>query len=391
MGGANLLFCLFGVFAAALAGCAAVPTVNEPETLNQGLTYLPWSVSPNPGSGHTTYVLTPHPGMQLRLSSEYTDRHAANVRPPIFSQATWIVPPHDPVSPTTDYSASDRIFLSWLLQGALPANAHPTAPADPLAEAFRATQAAPSFNADFLDLYYGRILRSLIVEYTPNTLTNQQIQPLRFHAAWVRALACHADRPDPDPTLQAAAQALAFRVPSGRHGSTLFRNYNWTSFWALEPIAPLPNSATNSEYYPNPDYVSQGRGLLDVGVPIRFDGAPTSIFVSICTTVQALEAKWGVEVLGLRRYRGWLPDALQVPAGGMLTSGPDQYITVRFAPAWDAFEWISGVWPIDATALQLQKDDLLLAPGDIIFARRRFDRASDVPPGWMDTPLHGDR
>jgi hypothetical protein len=373
-------------FVALSAGCA--PRVDDAERLNKALTYLPWT-----GTKGGIYVLRPIPGLQLALTSEYTERAGFNLRPPMLAQAKWIVPPPQRAGATTPYPAADRIFLSWLLQSAVPDDATASADALGLARNLELATAPASFDKDFLGRYYDAIASSLAVEYQPNAATANILAKWagKHTAAQIAAIACHNGGPDDASDgigTTGYATALTFVVPGpGGAAGTEFRTYNWTRFWGLEPLGLLTNPGDNNPEYASDSYpVAQGRGLLDVEIPIRFVGTPTSVFVSICTTVQDVESKWGVDVIALRRYKAWLPKELTAPANRVTTVATDDYGSLRFDPNWGLKSWLEGVTPVDAMPLSQRKSEILLAPGDVLYTRYRDGRASDVPPGWMVPP-----
>jgi hypothetical protein len=158
--------------------------------------------------------------------------------------------------------------------------------------------------------------------------------------------------------------------------------FDWNSGFFHENVLPFPDLEKNG-WYPRTgsDYI-KARAHLDLEIPARIDPDWTSSYFPVYWSIRDLEKRLGVHVTGIRRRKEYFTtlDGKShrwcVDKGAMQEKcflAKDDYFTLCFEGLRHGFGARGYLY-----AQEYLKDELLLAPGDVIIVNRRL-QASDRP------------
>jgi hypothetical protein len=385
-------FLLIGVGAAALGGCAAY-SVDYAAELNRRLAYLPWA-DPSDFSQHQPFRVLP--GMRLVFAVMPLLPHDAGSPPRSANGNTQPVPPTITrwIVPTGDIPTTEDIFVyAWLLDIAVPQGVKPDAPDTDAFQYLRdqsvRERAKPkpdrSQPPDFAQNFYNVIRSSLKITFAH--ARNPTASP--WSAKQIKYWMCSGSVSDiGDKAKNVSAQTLQFDIRNKDGGLQVFETFGWSP-WFIDSNSDAPASDYQNVFYTSPSVGGppdvKGRGNLGVEIPVRLSNETQSRYVSACATVQDYEKATGVIVTGLRRSITFMPD-FHDQFGNLygnvsdtsLVSAGDQYFTVNF----ENYNPILGAkfaTPLIAGGT-LNKNEILLAPGDVLVGFRDPSRATDISP-----------
>jgi hypothetical protein len=353
--------------------------------LNSGLTYLPFhAVSTCLG---TTEDGRPQeipllPGMRLRISGFTMKPDGANNQVPIMSTFEWTVPRNREIAaaqtaPTP--TRLDYLFLSYLMNAGFPDKASkfdiraqlgkigPTATCDPQCR----------------DKIVGSALASLRVKVTPDIAAPIASRSAGSIREWL----------NPSQPSDSQRAHLSFRFDD--LDLKLFWGWDESYFTAQAIDAKGANGTYSSTEYAGDSPIYTGHSLLTIDIPVRINDEMESRFFPIYWSIADVERRLGATVIGLRRHRNFLSPQLTerlIPAGNGSAEvvSPSDYFTVwlqkpgSFGKAsylsLGAKGYIFPYQDRSSDAIELLKEQALIAPGDVlIVAKRRTKEATDNP------------
>jgi hypothetical protein len=365
-----------------LTGCVSY-RVDRATQLNAALCYLPLDDCGTPVQG----VACPapvnkvhiQPGMKLTIHNTPLRPSPENLQPPPLVSYDWIVP-----APGS-YSQEDLFFLMYALETGVPdprfSEAQPLNSAKYLQDFVAARK--PDVN-DFYDSLTKLLLDSSIPSLTLTTFRSGPAQYGKCTAHGVREFLTKPGKENFENP-QTAQQSLTLSIPgldpsSGQTYAdvTLF---GWNSGFFYEPVA-LALGLRKNAWYRQGANILTARAHLGLEIPVRVEPDWTSRYFPIYWSIRDLEKRLGIHVAGVRRRKEhfaaldgkshrWCVDQGTMREKCFLAK--DDYFTLCFDGLRHGFGARGYLY-----AHEYLKDELLLAPGDVIIANLRR-QASDRP------------
>jgi len=359
--------------------------------LNGGLSsYLPFDalgesatacdqVSPacaEPAAGPDGQSIPIRPGIRLTIHHFSLEGVGQNQLVPAPSSFEYIVP-----SPSGPLSRRDYLVFSYLLSASFPKD--PQQAASPLhdlailgeakaCEEHCARNPGPNCNRNCKEGIVRDAIASLAYYASPATPGVEGPPPWASAAAarwWLTPTPSGAETDDTH---------LQFNF--GRQERVLFAGWN-DAFFAVAPPKAINERHGESDLYT--DSTGTGRALVEVEIPVRLQPEHASRFVPVYWSIDDLERRLGVTVVGLRRRAEFLSQSLLTSLGPKATCervvAPGfGYYTLWFERRFpwapkplgslgaDAYLIAQKPGRKNAEALATLKRETLLAPGDVL-------------------------
>lgn len=343
----------FGIAMFVAAALLSVPGCSlrmaDLESVNRSLTYVCW---PRQDACAERSILI-QPGMKLVFQASLLGPQKGTAVVPPVSRLEWIVP-------RDRFTTEDYFVIGHLL-----AASSRSRPVNDLTELQTIGAAVDElqFHSAISERLYQPIARSMV--WQPTTRIPAPLQPtamsLRQSVAEPIKHDFHSPLPNPAQLLF-ELNGITFSYGSG---PAAFFNVN------------VPDVPSSSPWFRDATPVG-ARALVTVDVPVRLQRELVSRYVPVYTSFADLERALGVEVTGFRRSKDYLNGInLEGHALGLKRDeviAADGYFTVWFS-RWH--RW-AGLATTPALVTRLPKDELLVAPGDVIVIGHRR-RATDDP------------
>jgi len=359
--------------------------------LNSGLTYLPFhavSTCIVPTEDERLQEIPLLPGMRLRISGFTMKPDGANTQVPMMSNFEWTVPrnrqfPAGQKAPPP--TRLDYLFLSYLVNAGFAEKAStfdvraelrkigPNAKCDPLPEC--------------RDDLVRTALASLRVRAEPDSPSSISIASRSAGSIreWL------------NPSEPSATQKAYLLLRFDDIDLKLFWGWDQLYFTAEAIDAQAGDGTPPSTGYLAHSPIYTGHSLLTVDIPIRISDEAESRYFPIYWSIADLERRLGTTVVGLRRQRDFLSPQLTarlIPAGNGMTDvvSPVNYFTVwlqkpsSFGNASYLSLGAKGyVFPYpnrSPDAVELLKEQALIAPGDVLIVAKRHTKEASDNPGY---------
>jgi hypothetical protein len=315
------------------------------------------------------------PGTLLRIYYFPLDEEGKNQRVPGLSAYEYRVPP-----PKAPLSRRDFFFLSYLLSASFPDAKDDTArPLKDLQQLAEGEHCLGVCGARSNDASCIRSCKEALVRGAIDSLVYYATPDPPQALPWASASGVRAWLNPAPQQARTDATRLGF-VFAGVHRS-LFGG------WGDAYFSASPYDEANSQRHGHSslygEHVTSGRALVEVEIPVRIESEPSSRYVPIYWSLADLEEATGARVVGLRRKREFLSQALlshlipDATCKELVAAGSDSFtlwLQRRFP--WglksSAGHGASGFLVAQRSARQEPdawvrlRRETLLAPGDIV-------------------------
>ena len=335
----GFFFCLL------MQGCAPFKLISAEVVLNEELDYLPWEDN----------TLELSPGMRLEITQVPLYPQGANHLVAPISRYELVIPR------AGQYDRGDFLFFRYcagMSEGEAPL---------------------------YLDREIDSKLRALDENNFSKDLATQLLDP------FFQSIQLEVNGQDSNPAPKFSAEAIRRKLKWGTKSDVeIFMNHSHRlacSIISDEKIYLFNNddwffrkNITSRRYggtwFPS-DNGSRLRSHIEVGIPVRFWREHQSRFVPVYQTVADLEKRYGLKVRVLRRSIKYLENLKD--SGGQYIplekiAGRDGYGTLYFGKGYKTW---GASKALDARAID--KDVVLLAPGDLVIFHQKRNAVTDSP------------
>ncbi|WP_139226223.1 hypothetical protein [Falsiroseomonas stagni] len=321
--------------------------------------------------------------MRLRMTMTSLSDAGRNPRPPQLARIDWTIPAAD------GWTAADMQVVLALLQQAELRDEVPGVPVpqdftrwthqrgeavreEPCGE--QAWRCAATFERRLGAQVFAPIAATMSIVLA---LTNEEeLPPTDQRVEWIRSVACrllpgHVADIDANAPARRQLEFMAWGTAASGPPTLPVRTFGWTGAIGTDDLGLAQRVPGGRNATAVPTGALEGRGWIELLIPVRVAGESQPRFVSPCTTLREVESAVGMPIAAIRRDSQYQPTG-----GGGLLSPPDSAyratdgaFAILLQPAVPRLGTMAE-WPADQPVVmaadRADADAILLAPGDLL-------------------------